>query len=282
MAETSTREPAEYSPSARDHPAAERRSSPTLRALSYWMTNYRRTWRGTAITGVLEPVAFLAAMGLGLGAIVDANSGGDGLGGLSYLAFLAPGLLAANAMQTAMFESTYPVMGSIKWDRTYFAQLATSLRVTDVLRGHLAFVAFRIVTMATVFLVVMVGFGVVSSPWALLTLPVALLLGLAVATPVMAFAARQENDSGFAMLFRFGMVPMFLFSGTFFPITQLPDVIQPLAWFSPLWHGVDLSRGIVLGGLEAGLAVVHVGYLALWVVVGYVVAARSFTSRLVK
>ncbi len=278
----STREPAGQPSALRDRASAERRSSPTLRALSYWITNYRRTWRGTAISGVLEPVAFLAAMGLGLGAIVDANSGGADLGQVSYLAFLAPGLLAASAMQTAMFESTYPVMSSIKWQRIYFAQLATSLRVSDILRGHLAFVAFRIVTMAAVFLAVMVGFGVVGSPWALLTLPVALLVGIAVATPVMAFAARQENDSGFAMLFRFGMVPMLLFSGTFFPITQLPQGIQPLAWLSPLWHAVDLSRGIVLGGLDAGLALVHVCYLALWILVGYVLAVRAFTSRLVK
>lgn len=251
-----------------------------LRAFSYWMTNYRRTWRGTAITGVLEPVAFLAAMGLGLGAIVDAN-GDAGLGGQSYLSFLAPGLLAANAIQTAMFESTYPVLSAIKWQRTYYAQLATSLRVADALGGHLLFVAFRIATMGSIFLVVMAAFGVFDSVWVLCTLPVALLVGLAVAAPVFAFSGRQQEDSGFAMLFRFGLTPMFLFSGTFFPISQLPDVIEPLAWLSPLWHGVELSRGVAVADLSLLPALGHVSYLLLWAVGGYLLALRSFTTRLV-
>ena len=244
------------------------------------MVNYRRTWRGTAITGVFEPVFFLAAMGLGLGTLVNSGSGSANLGGVSYLAFLAPGLLAANAMQTAMFESTYPVMGAMKWQRTYIAQIATALRPVDVLVGHLEFVVFRIATMASVFLVVMAVFGVVSSPGAILAIPVAVLLGLAFATPVFAFAIRQESDSGFAMLFRFGTVPMFLFSGTFFPISQLPDIIQPIAWLTPLWHAVDLSRDLALGDLDVGLAVVHVGYLLVWVAGGFLLALRSFNVKL--
>lgn len=255
------------------------------RALSYWFTNYRRTWKGTAVSGVLEPVFFLTAMGLGLGTIVDANSGGDGLGGFSYLAFLAPGLLAASALQTAMFESTYPVMGSLKWDRTYFAQLATPLRPSDILRGHLAFIAFRVVSTSAVFLLVITIFGAVRSPYALLALPLALLSGLGIAAAVSAFAVRQENDAGFAMLFRFGLVPIFLFSGTFFPVEQLPDGIEWLAWLSPLWHAVDLARGLVLGGdaaVEAGLAVVHLGYLVVFLAVGYALAVRAYTRRLVR
>jgi len=252
-----------------------------MRAFSYWMTNYRRTWRGTAVTGVLEPVAFLAAMGLGLGAIIDANAPEGSLGGLRYLAFIAPGLLAANAAQTAVFDSTYPVMGAIKWQRVYYAQLATALRVGDVLRGHLAFVAFRIATMATAFFIVMVVFGVIDSPVAVATIAVSLLVGMAVAAPVFAFAARQEDDSGFAMLYRFGLIPVTLFSGIFFPISQLPDLIEPLAWAFPLWHGVELNRGVALGGLDVVPAVAHVGYLCLWIGVGYLLAIRAFTKRLV-
>ena len=255
-----------------------------LRALGHWMTNYKRTYRGTIFTGVLEPVFFLAAMGVGLGTIVNANTGGQGIGGFSYLQYLAPGLLAANALQTALFESTYPVMGGTKWDKKYFAQIATPLRPRDVFRGHLIFIGFRIVSMSAIFLGVMTIFGITRSPLALIALFVTLLLGLAVATPVCAFAVTQENDSGFAMLFRFGMVPMFLFSGTFFPVSQLPDAIEWLAWLSPLWHGVDLSRALVLGGEAAiglPLAVGHVADLGLWLVVGYVVAARRYHRRLV-
>jgi len=255
-----------------------------MRALGHWMTNYRRTWKGTVFTGVLEPVFFLAAMGIGLGTIVNANTGGEGLAGFTYLEYLAPGLLAANAIQTALFESTYPVMSGTKWDKKYFAQIATPLRPRDVFRGHLMFIAFRIGSMSVIFLGVMTIFGVVRSPMALLALLVSLLLGLAVATPVCAFAVTQENDSGFAMIFRFGMVPMFLFSGTFFPVSQLPDAIEWLAWLSPLWHGVDLARALVLGGdasIDLGLATIHVGYLVLWLVVGYVLASRTYQRKLV-
>jgi len=98
---------------------------------------------------------------------------------------------------------------------------------------------------------------------------------------VFAFSGRQQEDSGFAMLFRFGLTPMFLFSGTFFPISQLPDLVEPLAWLMPLWHGVELSRGVAEGAVSLLPALGHVAYLALWVVVGYALALRSFTRRLV-
>jgi lipooligosaccharide transport system permease protein len=127
-------------------------------------------------------------------------------------------------------------------------------------------------------------FGVTRSWLALLSLLVALLLGLAVSTPVCAFAVTQEDDSGFAMIFRFGMVPMFLFSGTFFPVSQLPDAVEWLAWLSPLWHGVDLARALALGGeasIGLGLATLHVLYLLAWLVGGYVLAARAYRKKLV-
>jgi lipooligosaccharide transport system permease protein len=250
------------------------------RAFAYWMTNYRRTWRGTAVSGGLEPVFFLAAMGVGLGSLVNSGGGQAGLGGVSYLTFLAPGLLAANAMQTGVFESTYPVMGAMKWDRTYQAQTATQLRPVDILLGHLAFVAFRVTSMAAIFLLVMAIFGVLRSPATLLAVLVGTLVGLAYATPVFAFAATRENDNGFAMLFRFGIVPMFLFSGTFFPVSQLPDALEPIAWATPLWHAVDLSRGLALGTAHAGSAAIHVGYLIVWIVGGFVLARRVFDRKL--
>ncbi len=253
----------------------------SLHAFSYWMVRYRATWRGTAISSVLGPVGFLAAMGLGLGTLVDDGAGTAGLGGTSYLEFLAPGLLAATAMQTTSFESTYPVMGAIKWQKQYHAMLASPLRIVDVLAGHVLFVAFRLATTLAVFLVVMVIFGAVESPWVVLAWPTALLTGLAYTTPIFAFAATRENDSGFAMLFRFGIMPMFLFSGTFFPIDQLPDWLEPVAWLVPLWHGVDLCRDLALGEASLGMAAVHVGYLVVWVIVGFVLALRCFERRLV-
>ena len=196
-----------------------------LRSFEYWMFQYKRTWRGSAISTILFPVLVLASMGVGLGTLVDSSTSG-GVEGHSYLVFLAPGLLAATAMQTAVGESTYPVMGAIKWIKTYHAMLATPLGVLDVLVGHLLYIGARVLIGSTIFLAVMVGFGAVDSPLALLTLPAALLTGLAFATPVVAYSAVLENDYGFAILMRFVVVPLFLFGGVFYPVTQLPLVFD--------------------------------------------------------
>ncbi len=244
------------------------------------LTAYRHFWRSSLISSVLEPALFLAAMGLTLGVLVDRGTGLPG--GVSYLSFLAPGLLAAAAMQLGSFESTYPVLGAIKWDKTYEAVLATPAGVRDLLVGHLLYVAFRVGTSAALFLGVLVLFGAADSVLVLLALPAALLTGLAFAAPIAAFSATLENDTGFAALQRFGILPMFLFSGTFFPVSQLPAFFEAVAYATPLWHGVALARGLALGSIEAGAALLHVGYLLLWFAVGAAVAVRTFRRRLVK
>lgn len=250
----------------------------TAAALEYWLVQYRAVWRGTVVAGVLTPVLFLTAMGIGLGSLVD---GAGRLGG-EYLLFLAPGLMAATAMQTAEFESTYPVMGAIKWIRTYHAMLATPLGVADILLGHLLFVALRVLSVASIYLAVIALFGAAPSWLALAAIPAALLTGMAFATPIFAFSAGHENDAGFAALERFVIVPLFLFSGTFFPVSQLPDVIEWVAYVTPLWHGVELCRGLVTGTAELGAAAGHVGYLLLWVVAGVATARVVFARRLEK
>jgi lipooligosaccharide transport system permease protein len=242
------------------------------------LTAYRHFWRSSLISSVVEPALFLASMGLTLGVLVDS---GPGLpGGVSYLSFLAPGLLAAAAMQTGTFESTYPVLGAIKWDKTYEAVLATPTRVTDLLVGQLLYVAFRVTTAATLFLVVLVLFGAADSWLVVLTVPAALLTGMAFAAPVTAYAATLDNDSGFAAVQRFLVIPMFLFSGTFFPVSQLPTFFEWVAYLTPLWHGVSLARGLALGTLDAGAGLLHVGYLALWIVGGVLLARRAYRRRL--
>lgn len=255
-------------------------SHPTLRALEYWGYSYRRTWRGSVVNGLVSPVLFLSAMGVGLGGLVGSRAAAPGLQGVSYLAFLAPGLLAANAMQVAVQESTYPVMGAIKWVRTYHAMLATPLRVIDVLIGHLAWIALRILMVSAFFLAVMAAFGTTKSWTAVLALPAGLLTGVAFAAAVAAFAATRENDTGFSMLFRFGVMPLFLFSGTFFPISQLPGWLHAIAYATPLWHGVDLSRSLVLGDLPVWTTVGHVAYLLAMTVVGGYLASRTYRRRL--
>jgi lipooligosaccharide transport system permease protein len=250
-----------------------------LRSFEYWMFQYRRTWRGSIVSTVLFPVLFLASMGVGLGTLVDASSS-RGVEGHSYLVFLAPGLLAATAMQTGVGESSYPVMGAIKWVKTYHAMLATPLGVLDIMVGHLLYIAARILFGSAVFLVVMALFGAVDSPLALLALPGALLTGMAFAAPVAAFAAVTENDAGFAFLMRFVVTPLFLFGGVFYPVRQLPLVLEQLAYLTPLWHGVALSRGLALGTVSAGAALGHALYLAAWIAVGCWFAARNYRRRL--
>lgn len=250
-----------------------------LRSFEYWAYQYRRTWRGSVVSTVLFPVLFLASMGLGLGTLVD-SSGSRGVDGLPYLVFLAPGLLAATAMQTAVGESTYPVMASIKWVKTYHAMLATPLGVLDVLVGHLLYIAARVLLGSTIFLAVMALFGAIRSPLALLTIPAGLLTGMAFCAPVVAFAATTQNDAGFAALFRFVVTPLFLFGGVFFPVQQLPPVLEQLAYGTPLWHGVALSRGLALGTSTAGGVLLHVAYLSAWIAVGVWLAALAYRRRL--
>jgi len=231
------------------------------------------------VSTVLFPVLFLASMGLGLGSLVDSSASG-GVDGLPYLVFLAPGLLAATAMQTGVGESTYPVMGAIKWIKTYHAMLATPIGVLDVLAGHLLYIAARILFGSAIFLAVMAVFGALHSPLALLALPAAVLTGMAFSAPVAAFAAVNDNDAGFAALFRFVVTPLFLFGGVFFPVQQLPPVLEQLAYVTPLWHGVALSRGLALGTATAGGVLLHVAYLSAWIAVGSWLAARAFHRRL--
>jgi lipooligosaccharide transport system permease protein len=250
-----------------------------VRGFRYWLTNYRRTWRGSIYTSLASPVLYLGAMGLGLGKLVDAHGTGR-LGGVSYLAFLAPGLLAAAAMQSGIEEATYPVLGSVKWRGTYFAAAASPLRPADIFHGHLLFTAMRLAMNSAIFLVVMAAFGAITSPWVLAALPVAVLTGIAFAAPVEAWAITVTRDTSFALVFRFGMIPLFLFSGTFFPVTQLPAWIRPLAYATPLWHGVALCRSLSLGTATLGGTLVHVGYLAALAAVSIAIGQRTYRRRL--
>jgi len=261
-------------------PAQERSGQRWDRAFAFWLMSYRRVWRGSVFDGFVSPLFFLVAMGFGLGVLVDAGAD-QGIDGVSYVQFIAPGILAAQAMNTAVGESTYPVLGAIKWFRQYHAMLATPLRVPDVVLGHLAFVLMRVAITSAAFLIVAWLLGAIGSPWSVLALPVAVLCGMAFATPVFAFSAGQDGDSGFALIFRFAIMPMFLFSGTFFPVDQLPVVLQPIAWATPLWHAVELCRALAFGTPTIGAAALNVGYLLVWIVGGYLLALRSFRRRLV-
>jgi len=241
---------------------------------------YRRTWRGSVFGSFLTPLLYLTAMGIGLGSLV-ARGGSTMLGGIDYLHFLGPGILASSCMQTASFESTYPIMGKIAWRKNYDAMLATPLQVHHLLIGELSWIGFRMTSMSTVFLIVLTGFGIPRSPMALLAIPFAVLTGLAFAAPIIAFAATRTNDSGFAALFRFVINPLFLFSGTFFPVSQLPAAVERVAAITPLYHGVALVRGAVLDSIPADWPL-HLGYLLVFLGVTGYIAYRLLRRRLVK
>jgi lipooligosaccharide transport system permease protein len=249
------------------------------RSLGYWLYQYKRTWRGSITTSFLYPVLYLSAIGVGLGSLVNHHA--HTVDSVKYIDFLAPGLMAATAMQIGGNEAMYPVMGAIKWMRTYFAMLATPLGVVDVLLGHLAWIALRLVAVTGIYLAIMALFGTVHSPFALLAVPAGVLTGMAFAAPIAAFAATQVNDAGFSALYRFGMIPLFLFSGTFFPVSQLPGWLQVVAQATPLYHGVTLCRALTLGQLAAGPDLVHGAYLVALTVLGFALARRSFRRRLV-
>ncbi len=250
------------------------------RQLDHWRARWRRTWRGSAITNFVLPVLYLLAMGVGLGAYVDSGGATASLGGVDYLDFIAPGLLATAVMQNAVGASTWPVMGAIKWDKTYHAMIATPLRTRDILLGNLGLIAARLTLTAAVFWVVLIIFGVAVLPWAALAVPAGVLVGLAHSTPLFAFAAWLERETGFMLFYRIGVVPMFLFSGAFFPVSQLPDPLEWLAQAMPLYHGVELVRGLTLGTPDLFADLGHVAYLALWCGVGFLFADRALARRL--
>lgn len=254
------------------------RGERTRGILAFHMTLFRRSWIGGVVSRFLTPVLFLAAMGVGVGSLIDRSSGG--VAGVPYLRYVVPGLVMASAMQWATSESLYPVMTLVKWNQMYAAMLATPNRVADVIRGHWFMICLGIAWSAAVFVAVAWLFGGVGSWWALLGVPLAVLVALAFVAPLFALAASSETDESFAAVLRLVVTPLMLFSGTFFPVSQLPVWLQPLAWATPLWHGTELARAAFLGAALPRLWWVHLSVLAAYVAGGYVLTRIAFTRRL--
>lgn len=251
------------------------------RQADYWWTVYRRTWLGTAVTSFLSPIFYVMAMGVLLGGFIKADSarleGAD-----SYLAFIVPGLLVAQTMQLAVGETTYPVFGNLKWNRVYFGMYATPLRPLDIVNANLVAVALRLALSGAAFLLVLAPFGVLHSfGGAIAAWGVSVLVGMAVAMPVYAYAVGARSESPFMLIFRLGVIPQFLFSGAFFPVANLSPSMEFLAKLTPLWHGVDLARMLTLGTVETGPVLLHLAYLTALCVVFHLVAVRRLTRRLV-
>jgi lipooligosaccharide transport system permease protein len=251
------------------------------RQVDYWATVYKRTWRGSVISSFLSPLFYVLAMGVLLGGFIDADP--DVLeGASSYFDFVVPGLIAAHAMQTAVGETTYPVMGMIKWQRIYDSMLATPLGCRDLVAAHLGFVAFRLATTCGVYTLVMVPCGVYATWWGpLAAFASQVLVGMAFAVWVYGLSARLTSEEGFGVLFRLGIFPLFLFSGAFFPIGNLGDVGAWVARCTPLWQGVNLSRMFALDNVTWWLAALNVAVLAVLILVGWRWAVTGLQKRLV-
>ncbi len=252
--------------------------------VGYHLRVLRRVWRGMVYSRLGTPLLSLLAVGWGVGLLVDrGGSGGVPWHGvtLPYAVFVVPAILASTAMMTGFGEASWPVFGAIKWQGTYHAMLATPMRTSDILAGHIAQVGWQLAAGAAAFVALAAPFGVWRSWWALAAVPVATVTGLGFATVMTAVAARSETEGWFTAIFRVVATPLMLFSGTYFPIESLPPVLQPLAWVTPLWHGVEACRAFATGLVDGGAVLGHVAALVGFCAVGVAWSARELHRRLV-
>jgi len=252
-----------------------------IRVVERDLVFFQRTWRAVVLSSVVQPLMFLLGVGLGVGTLVDSGpAAGDVLGDVSYFAFYATAIISTATMFVASQEALWPTMDGFMWSNSYRAMLATPIVSSDVVFGQLMRFAIRSVITSAGVAVVLLAFDETRS-WGLIPAVAAgVLLGLAFAMPCAAWTATRDTDQSFAAILRFVVIPMFLFGGAFYPITQLPGALQPVAWFTPLWHGVELTRGSVLGGLSATDIVLHVGVLLAYIAVGTGASLVTFERRL--
>ncbi len=236
---------------------------------------YRRIWL-PVFAGFLEPVFYLFAIGVGLGQLVGQVTAANGEA-VRYAAFVAPALLAASAMNGAIYESTN-LFFKLRYDKVYDAMLATPMGTDDIAVGELLFSQLRGLAYACGFLVVMVALGLVASPWAVLALPAAMLVGFAFAGVGMAAATFMRSYLDFDYV-ELVVLPLFLFSTTFFPLEVFPAAVRPVVLLSPLYHGVELLRSLTLGTVHPGL-LVHAAVLVVLTVLGMRVARRRLERLL--
>ena len=256
--------------------------SRSLRVAESEAIAYRRTWRGTVISSFINPILFLAAMGAGLGSLVDSGSGDLAV---PYLAFVATGLMAASGMQNGATDGSFPVMAGILWRKNFIGAISTPISPSDIIYGRFLWAMLRLTFVLVVFAVIAVLFGAMEIGPALLSVPPAVLTGLGFLTVITSWTVTQKDGLSLSTLFRFAIVPLFLFSGTFFPISQLPGFLQPVAYVTPLFHGVELVRKIALPGVDASVVTsipmwIHFAYLLTMVTVGLYLSTRLLDKRL--
>jgi lipooligosaccharide transport system permease protein len=250
-----------------------------LRSWHYHATYYAQTWRGSVASNVLYPIFFLASLGVGVGHLVSRHTGL--VDGQTYLHFIAPSLLATTTMQMAEGESLWPVLAAVKWIRSYHAAAVTPLEPKDILYGKLTWVVSRAFCTGVVYTIIIAAFGALQSWWSL-TLPfLGALVALAFSAPLVAYAARSQSDGSFLVIYRFGFIPMFLFSATFYPLSAYPGYLRPLVQIMPLYHAVALARDAAYGQASLGPVIGHLAVLVALALVGIAFGRQTMRRRLV-
>jgi lipooligosaccharide transport system permease protein len=241
-------------------------------------TWYRTGWRATIGSSILMPLLFLIALGYGFGTQVKSGAATEGM---RYVAYLAPALLASAAVQNAASESTFPILAGFKWQKIYWGIGATPISPARIAAGELLWISMRVLISGTVYLVIAMLLGAMSGLGVVLALLFATLCGMSLAAPLVAFSATIEREGQqFNNIFRFLVLPMTLFAGTFFPVASLPVYLRPIAWLTPLWHGTELTRAAVFGRMHLWPVLGHTAYLLALFALGAWLAARQFQRRL--
>jgi lipooligosaccharide transport system permease protein len=256
----------------------------SLYILEHRLLAMRAYLQTIVMTSIGNPLVYLFALGVGLAALVDQNVPAGGGESVGYLTFVAPALLATAAVMVATEESTYPFMMAFKWNPIAYAMNAAPISGNQIANGMILAVLARILPTVAIYYLVMLLFGAVPFASGVVNILTASLTGIAVGVLIASYTSRIEEDKGqMAMIMRFGVTPMFLFSGTFFPLTQLPVFLQWIGWISPLWHGTELGRVFSYGMQEPiWVTALRVAYLAAITVVCWRITQRVVTRRLNK
>lgn len=240
-------------------------------------------WFGAIVAfGLGNPVLYLLSVGIGIGALVDNVSGGDNPLGVPYLTFLAPALLATAAIQSAMDETTFPTMQGFLWDKSFFSMIATQLMGRDIVGGIMIASSIRCIFNTITYGLVLVLFGAIGIESLFVLVVAAIFAGISFAAVMLAVTSFVKQDDGFyAIVGRFVIAPMFMFSGTFYPLDSLPIYLQWIGWISPVWHATNLGRNLSYGlEVEPWLLAVHVLFLGALLVASMIVATKKFNARL--
>jgi len=231
-----------------------------------------------------NPILYLISIGIGLGSFIDKSAGPAGIDGVKYLTFLAPALLATAAIQGAMDETVFPTLEGFKWNKTFYAINSTPISGNQIAAGVFIAALIRVVGTVVIYWFVMLAFGALESSKAWLAIPTAIFAGAAFGALMQSMAAALEDENIFFTVFsRFIMMPLFLFSGTFFPLSSMPIFLQWIGWISPLWHATELGRYLTYGHQISSLMfAIHFIFLTILLLSGLHMTRRLYTKRLAK